>query len=412
MLAFLKRLWNREPEIITVAHDELDAWYQGFAAEYLRSFDGSIQEFYGTIKRIHQELRAQREVLSSAPIHDEEQIASRVKNIVIGHRTQYCKELGIFLNNITVPDTKVGLSAQLARDLDLQMDTFAQQSLKSFRATQHLFGDDIERITKLLQELSGSVRAYQEFLYSRNVHLIEQMQKNVALLNSLRAENKRLHEERTFKQKRAEHSSRQHAQKEEEIKSLMASGAHAEYEAITGKHDKIEHAAASAAQEVTSLFAQLERALRKAEHTADNNDQKMIKQYLDEPRDALIQDSSLSIVRIFDMLSEKLPTLGIKDADKLQRLVKTQRNNMMHLRQRMITFKDEMKVTHARAEKHPYVSLLHELEYKRNHFREQEERLNKEIIQITKKVEENKTEPIVQKIQEDMQTLGVLLKIS
>src|SRR3989344_8693274 len=165
MLKFLNLFKRKEKEVMTVTSDELEKWFAAKLEERVLEMDGAVQALYETIDQLRNLLRRQHDQLRSAVIKDEDKIEPRVKSIVLGHRENYCRELSLFLNNIEIPmETHLDHGIALNNDMKAALDSFAQQTHKSFQATQHLFHKEVEEIAATLKELSSATRSFEELL--------------------------------------------------------------------------------------------------------------------------------------------------------------------------------------------------------------------------------------------------------
>ncbi|HLC19807.1 MAG TPA: hypothetical protein VJK72_02735 [Candidatus Nanoarchaeia archaeon] len=407
MLSYLKRIFQKGPELISLRVDELGPWFHAQSTTYLKSFDGVVQSFYHRVKEIKKNLSSAREKLVYSV--SEESVAPRVKNVVLGHRDNYAREIGILINSLSVPvETSVDKGILFAQDIDWQLDQFAQQTKKSFDVTRHLFHEEADDIAESLKELATSVREYQELSTIKNIPLVVQTGKMVNQLHHLKKEQVRMSDELSLKQKRCDIAERQSKQNDEILKKFMESDDFLDYQQLLQKKDVLEKEMNTAKNDVLSFFGQIDRALRKYQHQASSEEQKIIVAFTDDPSAALREDST-GISSVLSSLRVQLSTFRLKDTQKIEAQLN---KDMSALRETLIESERRFTESTAFAEKHHVVARVREIEYKLHHFREQEGRLKKEIVVLQEQLASINPNVLVHQIERDVQTVfAVTIKV-
>ena len=407
MLSYLKRIFQKDPELISLRVDELGPWFHAQSTTYLKSFDGVVQSFYHRVNGVKKNLSSARERLLSA--RSEESVAPRVKNVVLGHRDNYVREIGILINSLSVPaETSVDTGILFAQDIDWQLDQFAQQTKKSFDVTRHLFHAEADDIAESLKELAASVREYQELSTIKNIPLVVQTGKIISQLHHLKKEQLRMSDELSLKQKRCDIAERQSKHNDEILKKFMESDDFLDYQQLLQKKDALDNEMNVAQNNVLSFFGQIDRAFRKYQHQASPEEQKIITAFTDDSCGAL-RDDYAGISSMLSSLRGQLSTLRLKETQKIDALLDT---DMRTLRETLIESERRFAEATAFAEKHHVVARVREIEYKLHHFREQEGRLKKEIVVLQEQLASINTNILMHQIERDVQTVfAVTIKV-
>ncbi|MBI4153177.1 hypothetical protein HY497_01520 [Candidatus Woesearchaeota archaeon] len=416
MLRFLNIFKKKEREAATVTSDELAGWFHAKVEERVLEMDGAVQALYTTVDQLRDMLRNQHHHLRAAAIIEEDKIEARVKSIVLGHRENYCRELSLFLNNIEIPmETHIDHGIKLNNDLKYALDAFAQQTHKSFLATQHLFHREVEAIAATLRDLSSATRSFDELLGRKGIPALETIRKQIELLKKETTKKSRLQQDMHIKKGRLESALKNKETKTSEISALHESSEFKDYQAMLEKRALLVDRCAAIEREVTGLFLELERAFRKYEYSALGTKQKLVQHYLQDPKEALRDDHTLAVCDILVELKGEISTLGLKEEQqqKLAEILSQQsREKLADLRNRYISLLDERELMRKHIENNSAIARIKEKEYKLNHFEEQARRFEKEVEQLHDELEQIRVEESGRKIAEEISSaLGVELQV-
>ncbi len=407
MFAFLKKIFGkRKKEAVVVPVGDIDNWFQLQMEERVQGLDGAIQDFYGSVAQVLQRLRGQRSELVAAPIVDEEKVEPRIKSIVQGHRENYCRELGIFINNIHTPtEIDVKKCLDFYRELQHTLDEFSQSTLKSFGASRHLFHIQIDAIAASLKELTDVAAAFYAIFEKQGVIALESIGQRLISVKKEQERRRRLAEDLIMKKTRLEHARKQRSAKDAEILSLRESPEFQSYQQLLEKRDHILDQYNSAERDVGQFFGELERVLRKYEYLSMGDDKLFINKYLQNPRDALLHDPSLAFWDILVRLKNSISSLELKDEeekkarDRLETITKEQLNS---LRQRCLSIMEEKESVLRHIEHNPPMIRLREEEYKRDHFNQQVQRFEKEVAELEAVLQDNSVEQLYHQIEKEI----------
>ena len=416
MLKFLNIFKRKEKEIVTITSDELESWFAAKVEERILEMDGAVQALYETVDQLRDTLRKQHDQLRVAVIINEDKIEARVKSIVLGHRENYCRELSIFLNNIEIPmETHLDHGIKLNNDSKSALDAFAQQTHKSFQATQHLFHMEVEAIAATLKELSSTTRSFDELLEKKGIPALETIREQIELLKKETAKKRRLQQELHMKKGRLESALKHKETKMHEISAMHESDDFKEYQALLEERAQLVDNCAAIEREVTSFFLELERALRKYEYVALGKEQKLVQHYLQNPREALKEDQTLAVWDVLMELKNRIASLGLKEEQqqKIAEILGQQsREQLWDLRSKYVALLEERELMRKHIETNSVIARIKEKEYKLDHFDEQAKRFKKEVEQLHEELKNISVEEAGRIIEKDISVaLDVELRV-
>ena len=382
MWSFLRTVLRKKPRApLLVASSELPSWFDAQRKERIAQLDGALQSFSQAIHQIHQQLREQREQLLLAQMKNDP-VEQRIKNVVLGHRDNYVRELALFLNDIAIPaETNLDSSILLANELRTKLDTLAQRTAKSFQATRHLFHQQADLIAGSLRELSTTLTAFAQFLEKRNIPALQALHGEIAAIKQQEERQQRVLEELAAARRRLAYAHRQLEAKESAIEDLRAGEEFASYQEFLARRDKLVDQSAATERSVLTFFLEIDRALRKYEYLAADGEQALVQSYLQNAPAALLADQALAIIGTLKNLRGRLTELGLKEeaVRKLEDFFSVaDPQQLAALRSQEQLLISERHAILERIDAHPIRGKLRELEYKRDHFRQQLERLTGE----------------------------------
>src|SRR3989338_8559326 len=148
---FLRKFQEQDIQAIELSLDGLQPWLQQEVGK--RSYGPYLNDYFAAIKRTKERLSQKIILLEKAEIASEHQnVESRIKNIVLGHRQHYAQEMCRFEESLGPLDLDWGLLSNIQQayafnhKLDSQLDGLAQRTAKSYQASQHLFFKEAEAI--------------------------------------------------------------------------------------------------------------------------------------------------------------------------------------------------------------------------------------------------------------------------
>lgn len=342
MLKLIKKLFQPEPPIkpIELKEEEIESWLNKQAAEL--NFQHYFKEYIKQITKIKSELLEKAESLSKQEISEthQKQVEERIKNIVVGHKEHYVKEIMRFSEKIlplSIDFTTIdGYSEalQFNEKLDEELSLLAKRTAKSYQAAQHLFFDTVESMFKLLGKLNTLVKNFSGKVKENKIGQLKELNRLAVSLNENINKRKSLEQEIKNKRENLIQAEKNNKEKENRLKALIESKDYQEYLNLKKEEGHLNQQHKDLEYNIFSFFSKLNKTLKKYEHlalgSASNNalgntlGNKLIKAYLEDSSQAFWQDSELKIIAVLEELRKKLLNSSLQVDEK-------QKNNVLEL---------------------------------------------------------------------------------
>lgn len=305
MFSKLKQLFQRKKNLpgVDVSLPKLLEWFDRHvqSAESEREF----QRYVTQVGQLLQQLQEQATVLEQATIKEKDEgVDQKIKNVVLGHRNNYVREVRRFSELVELPQTlPLGEMLRFHELLQNYLTDLSQRTAKSYSATQHLFFEEVEPLAESLHQFSTLTGQFTIFLEQRGLLQVQEVRHHIATLLAIRKQQEKLRQDLELKKNRlqqAQHSKEQTSQRLTEIQEGE------EYHRILALQDHkkaLEEDLEQVGQDIFTVFSPLSRVFRKYEKISRN---RLAGQYAVDPTTAFYQDDSLEIVPLLEGLRRAL----------------------------------------------------------------------------------------------------------
>lgn len=209
-----------------------------------------------------------------------------IETKVFGNRGAYISYVNLLLKKLE----------SRGEDYEKVFDEFSEKSIKSFYATQYLFGKELKEVGQAIQDLSRLFVEKKEFQKGLNENKFKKIEEQIKLLSE------------TIKTKSVIKNEIEILEKElKRIEPLSTERKYVElrnseaYGEALKKREEAEQAFRKAREEVVEFFSGIKRILKKA-----NNKKRMwiVNYYIDEPVEALLEDKELKIINFIEAIQK------------------------------------------------------------------------------------------------------------
>jgi hypothetical protein len=316
MLKFLKGLFKKELEKAQVNVNDLASWFSEKTKARFEELNREIGNDIDEIKGILGNLKENLAVLNNAEIKDADKIQDKVKQIVVGHRESYCRVLSHFVNNIELPeDVNHTEGKRVAFDIDEGLTQIGKSTVKSYQAVQHLFSEELDKVTKDLKRLSVISKGIKGKIEKSRAAEIDMIKQGINNLTDSIKKNKDFKEQ--LKEKKAllqelEDKKKEHKDK---LESLKQSGDYKRFQEYNKRLGEVEDSLKYKEHEIIELFSPVQTGLKKFERVTLENE-KMVKEYAESPVKALFDDKELKIIELLQNMEKSILSGSVDLRDK------------------------------------------------------------------------------------------------
>lgn len=400
MLEFLKKLFSKEAEKVSVKLEDLDRWFDERTKHYDSELNNYTKQKILEIDSIKKEIETANEELMGAVPEEEEKIMPKVRNVVEGARKNYIRQITQLMKDILIQGKDTDTLISSCSAAQEKLNQFAKDSAKSYYTTQHLFhrqvrilAQHINRLDKIVRELNGSIKNSKTVKALEMKALISKLKKNISLLGEWKELIGKLEEQKDILMN-------QEKRVQQDIKESRQSEEYKEYEQNIKDIGAFRHGLKKKSDDVFELMAPLETALKKYERIALEN-QGIIKKYMENPVKALIEDKEKKLLDILGKLKNSIEkgSLDLKDKKKEKTIkimnsitkeeIEAMQKNYTDIEKKIAEIKDSLGKNKAKSKEEGLLNekqkTSDELQNTEREVRETKERIEKINIEKEKK---------------------------
>jgi len=228
-------------------------------------------------------------------------IPDREVHIMDGNRDNFIKRVSHFVGGIDVPKNYLDTYDYCVK-FPNDLNTLNQDVQKNIFVLQHFFSNEVKTVNKLLHELEELIIDIRVLLEKNGVELLKNIQKDIKnFANNLLKTNDLKHHISEENDNIKIHEEKLH-RLNEKIKTITSG---TDYRALEGFKKEKEEADSDInkiVKEFDEIVSCLDTALKKYYYL--NPDRKIAKEYLEDPKSAIIKDQRLELTNILAAVTE------------------------------------------------------------------------------------------------------------
>jgi uncharacterized protein YukE len=392
MFKFLKKIFKEKEEKQEIKLDEIEPWFNERVKPLIDEITSlnkyNLNKFSSDIAQ----LKEQTNALENAELKEtHETVDPKIKNIVLGHKSNYVRLLKHFLGQIRIPEPDYKKALQFCASVENELNEFGTKSVKSYYAVQHLFHNEVETIAETLKSINAKLNDMKKEMDDKNILVIENAKKKINEMKTSikeKEETKQLIEE----EKENLNNTIEQITNAERKKAELEQGE--KYSELLREKENLDHVNRDINRinnNIAELFLPLDSVLRKFQRISLEDD-KLVADYIKDSMYALLKDTNFKIVSLIPNIKRNIETNAIDLNDKkkekaiehldtltketLQKLA-NEHNELYLLRgdiERKISLNNSM-------------SMIKEAEYKIEHYKNRKEFFEREINSLNSKME-------------------------
>jgi len=265
--------------------------------------------FNNSVNTLKAKLKGNIEILRNKELSKKEKMNPKVKQSVLGHRNFYATKTEQLITNIPIFE-KDYLSDHLV-DLENELDQFGKTTQKSYFATQHLFFNEVKNIAHDISSISDKHNELKSFLEKNNLEGIEDIQNKIKEINKKIKLKEQLTSVLNAKKLELITANKAQKQQHEKLDDIKNKKGYKFYKELVKKLDDSDITLRRIKDQVYFQFFEIERVLKKFEHISE--DEKILRNYINDPVNSLIEDEELKISPIIENIKERIDELGLKE---------------------------------------------------------------------------------------------------
>jgi len=334
-MRFLKRFFKREVEKKSLKLDEVGAWL-------ITNIDLDLQKDINEITEILKEIKTVTKELETVDISSHK-VEKKVLQKVQGNKKAYITTLNSFLTKIKPPKN---LTYNEINDFlntsTKDMDDFHKKSVKNYAITKYLVGKELDIIVNKIQDLDQKLKKLRKDIDEKDLQLIEQMHDKLREINKTKMLTSKRETKIKDYDQRIQDLMQQQFKDKEKIKSLKESKQYYLLNDWLNEEDYLKEHLGAIKNMLLNKFSTLEKALKKLYKRNKSN---TLKQYLENPYEALAKDQNLKISEELLKVKYEIDKLNLKPEKKkktLETISELTESEMKLTRKKILEMKEKL----------------------------------------------------------------------
>ena len=242
-------------------------------------------------------------------------IPEREVNIMEGNRENYIKKISHFVTTIDVPKNYLDTHdycIKFSQDIE-QLNRDIQ---KNIFVLQHFFGNEVKEANRALHVLEESIIDIRVILEKNGINYLKDIQKDIKSFVDNVSKIKDFKNQIETEQAEIKEHQDKIDKLNERIKTITSGTDYRALEAFRQEKGAAENEIKNILMETNSAFSGLDTALKKYYYM--NPDKKVIREYMDDVRSAIINDTQLTIADILKEIKVAIENdkIDLKDRKK------------------------------------------------------------------------------------------------
>jgi hypothetical protein len=237
-------------------------------------------------------------------------IPEKEKQIMEGHRRVYVQKMRRFLEDVKIPTdfTQVGHYTAVFSE---NLGKFSEETSKNYMVLKHFFENELSSLVQSVKNIEQALFKLQSDIDREGVELIREAKIKLRQYQEDYNKKEKLEAELDKETQELEMLKNKKLKIEAKLIELTKSPDYQELRDFFEEKKKMEEQIKTVEQELITLFAELNRPLKKYTHNTTH--EKLVDSYIADPAGALQDDDSMTINEVMKKMMPELESLGLKD---------------------------------------------------------------------------------------------------
>ncbi|MFH1455835.1 MAG: hypothetical protein ABIF40_02710 [archaeon] len=334
-MRFLKQLFKKEVEKKSLKLDEVGAWL-------IANIDLDLQKDINEITEILKEIKTSIKDLEKVDLTSHK-VEKKVLQKVQGNKKAYIGTVNQFLTKIQMPKNFTYDEINtFIKTTTKEMNDFHKKSVKNYAITKYLVGKELDDIVNKIQYMDQKLKKLRKDIDEKDLKLIEEIHEKLKEINKTKMlTSKRGTKIQEYDQIIQDLIQQQFKQKEK-IKILKESKQYYQLNDWLNEEDYLKEHLGAIKNMLLNKFSTLEKALKKLYNRNKSN---TLKQYLENPYEALTKDSDLKIGEELLKVKFEIDKLNLKLEKKkktLETISELTESELKLTRKNILEMKDKL----------------------------------------------------------------------
>ncbi|TKJ17725.1 hypothetical protein CEE44_04295 [Candidatus Woesearchaeota archaeon B3_Woes] len=310
MINFMKKFLKKR-EKIGLPLEKLEEWFSRKTESSYENVNNKLDEIKQNILKETSKTRENIQNLENAQLKNDK-ITTREMQFMEGNRDFYTKRINIFIESIKIPEEDIN---EFIEQIHEDINNLGKNTLKAYQTLQHFFSHETYAIAQNIKAIDNQFKNLKEILSDRKIKDIKQVKDNIKSLKENIEKEKQLKNEKEQTKNKVNELEKEKKNILSEISNKEQSQEFKEYHRLEVEKYKINEQLTELKDEILHYFSVLEHALKK-HMKLHPEDEKFLKDYIEDPIKAIVDDYKLDIKNVLEKLEENIHTKKIELKDK------------------------------------------------------------------------------------------------
>jgi hypothetical protein len=303
---------------------ELIAWIDSFREKALKDFRYDFSDINDAVENEKEKLIENIETLKNAELKNNK-IPEREKQLMEGNRKIYLHKVERFLSEMDIPEDASRIS-EFCNRFNKLLDEFGESTVKNYYVLQQFFGNESERIAGNMHVISKNINKAKVLFEKSGIGDIDILKTKASELIKIIESKTAIEKDIARDKEEFKRLKKVIAEKEDSITKYENDAAYREYLNLLDEEKNIGKDISELNKELVHRFSVIDDALKKYEHVSENS--KLIKKYLENSLDALIEDKDRKIYGIILGMKESVKNNEISLKEKAREKILSELEGM------------------------------------------------------------------------------------
>lgn len=298
------------PETKTLSFDEVGTFLDKKSEETSKNVNEKVLSFQKEISNEKENLRKNLNILETAGLKNKE-IPERVKQLMQGNREIYIQKINYLLEKIKFPE-----NSQLVcflEKFDKELDVFDKSISKSHQIMEELFLEKASVIRIGIKNIDKSLKEMKSSIEKSDLKKISELKNRFISIKEKISKSEIYRSQISQIAKEIQSLEKQMQEAENKLSKLKNEKSYLAIISSISEKESLEKELNESNSNLIHAFSEISPALKKYENLSQN---KLAGKYLENPLNALLEDSQFEILAILDAIQKAIIKNEITLKDK------------------------------------------------------------------------------------------------
>jgi hypothetical protein len=310
---FLKKLFSREPEEVTLNQIELKGWLEEKSEDILKDEIKTLKEILSKAKDSKIHLKEKIELLEKAELMNRN-IPDREVHIMQGNRTNYTNKMYSFIEDTKLPEPDFEKIESFCEEFQKTLLQLNEETGKGYFVLKNFFDKDVVNIASSIKEIEDYIKELKSVITQEKISKYRKMLLKIRELNETSIKKESLSEEVKKLDEEIKATEAKKMNFETKLKNLKEGQEFQMHLRMETEKNDLEEGLKKLESRLINIIKPLDKPIKKISHDTGN---RLLQKYLDDPLKTLIEDNDLEILTSIAAIRQEIESdAEVKDKQK------------------------------------------------------------------------------------------------